>query len=155
MAYFLKSPIGSLVRALTTFKSSFKYFNLIVISSPLFSATFELFAEVDCLTSSAGVDTLELLVDGPLPPLTLVPLTLLLLLLLDALALLLLPPLVLLLTRECASRRDDKPVCSVLLLLVLVMLLLYFIFSLERDRLWSFLIEMVPSANTYLAFVRR
>lgn len=103
--YFLKSPIGSLVRALTIFKSSFKYFNLIVISSPckkfasvdellLLRVAFEL-VDDDCPTSSGLA--LEMLVEDPL----LLPLLLLLLLMAVVVVVVvvlrvLLPPLVLL-----------------------------------------------------------
>lgn len=135
MAYFLKSPIGSLVRALTIFKSSFKYFNLIVISSPckmfasvvelllLLSVAFELF-DVDCPTSSGLA--LEMLVDELLPP----PSTLLLLIVVlvvvvvvgvtVAAVLLLLA----LLDRGFASRFDGKLFCSALLLLLILLLVL-------------------------------
>lgn len=63
-SYFLKSPIGSLVLALTIFKSSFKYLSLMVISSLLefvaslgalleFSASAAI--DVDCAISSTVV----------------------------------------------------------------------------------------------------
>lgn len=143
MAYFLKSPIGSLVRALTIFKSSFKYFNLIVISSPckmfasvvelllLLSVAFELF-DVDCPTSSGLA--LEMLVDELLPP----PSTLLLLLQLMLLLLIVVLVVVVvvvvtvaavllllaLLDRGFASRFDGKLFCSALLLLLILLLVL-------------------------------
>lgn len=138
MDYFLKSPIGSLVRALTIFKSSFKYFNLIVISSPckkfasvdellLLSVAFELF-DVDCPTSSGLA--LEMLVDElppPPPPLLLIMLLLLVVVVVVVVAVVvvvLLLPLLVLLDTGFASRFDGKLFCSALLLLLILLLIL-------------------------------